>query len=177
MQQKGRNDLKLASLRRDREWVVKAREVAFEIVDRDPELAHHELLAEEVDLLLGEDGVDRSACERGGHSPRDQLAHEEPPCARLEPHGVARERLGVAPVGDELAVGELLDDFADVLGVGPRPAQELVAQLLDPVLAASQEPERPLPDLVQRLRVARHRLRGAGVGHAVIRQAAGPPAA
>jgi GNAT superfamily N-acetyltransferase len=31
--QKGRNDLKLASLRRDREWVAAAREVAFELVD------------------------------------------------------------------------------------------------------------------------------------------------
>jgi ATP-dependent DNA helicase RecG len=56
--QKGRNDLKLASLRRDREWVVKAREVAFEIVDADPDLAHHELLAEEVTLLLADDDAD-----------------------------------------------------------------------------------------------------------------------
>ena len=31
--QKGRNDLKLASLRRDRELVTLAREVAFELVD------------------------------------------------------------------------------------------------------------------------------------------------
>ena len=46
--QKGRNDLKLASLRRDREWVVQAREVAFELVDDDPTLAAHPLLAEEV---------------------------------------------------------------------------------------------------------------------------------
>ena len=37
--QKGRNDLKLASLRRDREWVARAREVAFELVDADPGLA------------------------------------------------------------------------------------------------------------------------------------------
>ena len=37
--QKGRNDLKLASLRRDREWVAKARDVAFELVDADPRLA------------------------------------------------------------------------------------------------------------------------------------------
>ena len=36
--QKGRNDLKLASLRRDREWVVKARDVAFELVGDDPHL-------------------------------------------------------------------------------------------------------------------------------------------
>lgn len=56
--QKGRNDLKLASLRRDREWVVIAREVAFEIVDRDPDLAEHRLLAEEVDIVLGDDDAD-----------------------------------------------------------------------------------------------------------------------
>src|SRR5262249_46164111 len=35
-QQKGRSDLKLASLRRDREWVSIAREVAVELVDADP---------------------------------------------------------------------------------------------------------------------------------------------
>ena len=34
--QKGRNDLKLASLRRDQDLVGQAREVAFEIVDADP---------------------------------------------------------------------------------------------------------------------------------------------
>ena len=34
--QKGRNDLKLASLRRDKEWVVTAREVASEIIATDP---------------------------------------------------------------------------------------------------------------------------------------------
>jgi ATP-dependent DNA helicase RecG len=56
--QKGRNDLKLASLRRDREWVITAREVAFEIVDADPDLEDHRLLAEEVDLVLGEDDAD-----------------------------------------------------------------------------------------------------------------------
>ena len=39
--QKGRNDLKLASLRRDREWVEQAREVAFDIVDADPGLEPH----------------------------------------------------------------------------------------------------------------------------------------
>jgi len=50
--QKGRNDLKLASLRRDREWVEKAREVAFALVDEDPGLAEHEVLREEVRLFL-----------------------------------------------------------------------------------------------------------------------------
>jgi ATP-dependent DNA helicase RecG len=56
--QKGQNDLKLASLRRDREWVVTAREIAIEILDADPELVNHELLAEEVDLFLKADDID-----------------------------------------------------------------------------------------------------------------------
>lgn len=56
--QKGRNDLKLASLRRDREWVVTAREVAIGILDADPGLVRHELLAEEVDLFLKADDVE-----------------------------------------------------------------------------------------------------------------------
>jgi ATP-dependent DNA helicase RecG len=53
--QKGRNDLKLASLRRDREWVARAREVAFELVGEDPALSDHPALAHETDVLLGED--------------------------------------------------------------------------------------------------------------------------
>ncbi|MBV8985976.1 MAG: ATP-dependent DNA helicase RecG [Acidimicrobiia bacterium] len=53
--QKGRSDLRLASLRRDREWVSKAREVAFDIVDQDPTLRSHDALAEEVKLLIDED--------------------------------------------------------------------------------------------------------------------------
>ncbi len=52
--QKGRSDLKLASLRRDRNLVELAREVAFEIVDADPELARHSGLADELDLLFSE---------------------------------------------------------------------------------------------------------------------------
>ena len=48
--QKGRSDLKLASLRRDRELVELAREVAFEIVDPDPLLAHNPLLLDELRL-------------------------------------------------------------------------------------------------------------------------------
>ncbi|HMQ27701.1 MAG TPA: DNA helicase RecG, partial [Acidimicrobiales bacterium] len=51
--QKGRNDLRLASLRRDREWVAKAREAAFALVDGDPDLAGHADLLDEVELLLG----------------------------------------------------------------------------------------------------------------------------
>jgi ATP-dependent DNA helicase RecG len=53
--QKGRNDLKLASLRRDREWVERARQVAVELLDADPDLAAHPLLAEEVDALVADD--------------------------------------------------------------------------------------------------------------------------
>ena len=56
--QKGRNDLKLASLRRDREWVTTAREVAIEIIDADEELDDHPGLADELDLLLGDDDAD-----------------------------------------------------------------------------------------------------------------------
>ena len=50
--QKGRNDLKLASLRRDRELVSLARDAAFEIVDDDPMLADHPVLLDELRLLF-----------------------------------------------------------------------------------------------------------------------------
>ena len=50
--QKGRNDLKLASLRRDRELVSLARDAAFEIVDADPLLEHHPVLLDELRLLF-----------------------------------------------------------------------------------------------------------------------------
>jgi ATP-dependent DNA helicase RecG len=53
--QKGRSDLKLASLRRDRALVELAREVAFELVDADPELGSHPGLLDELDLLLTDD--------------------------------------------------------------------------------------------------------------------------
>jgi ATP-dependent DNA helicase RecG len=56
--QTGRNDLKLASLRRDREWVERAREVAMAIVDGDGNgdgLAGHPELLDEVALFLDED--------------------------------------------------------------------------------------------------------------------------
>ncbi len=52
--QKGRSDLKLASLRRDRTLVELARAAAFEIVDGDPHLTAHPELADELDLLLSE---------------------------------------------------------------------------------------------------------------------------
>ena len=50
--QKGRSDLKLASLRRDRELVALARRAAFDIVDDDPTLVSNPLLLDEVRLLL-----------------------------------------------------------------------------------------------------------------------------
>jgi ATP-dependent DNA helicase RecG len=53
--QKGRSDLKLASLRRDRELVSRAREMAFDVVDADPTLSDHALLADEVRLMIDDD--------------------------------------------------------------------------------------------------------------------------
>lgn len=53
--QTGRSDLKLASLRRDRDWVPKARRAAVEIVDAgeiDP------VLADEIELLLSDADID-----------------------------------------------------------------------------------------------------------------------
>ncbi|MEO7372171.1 MAG: hypothetical protein ABIZ69_14970, partial [Ilumatobacteraceae bacterium] len=50
--QKGRNDLKLASLRRDRELVKLARDAAFEIVDADPMLDKNRVLLDELRLLF-----------------------------------------------------------------------------------------------------------------------------
>jgi ATP-dependent DNA helicase RecG len=52
--QKGRNDLRLASLRRDKEWVAVARDVAIEMLDDDPDLHSHPALADEIELLLGD---------------------------------------------------------------------------------------------------------------------------
>jgi ATP-dependent DNA helicase RecG len=53
--QKGRSDLKLASLRRDRELVELAREAAFEIIDGDPDLSANPVLADELALLFTEE--------------------------------------------------------------------------------------------------------------------------
>jgi len=50
--QKGRSDLKIASLRRDRDLIDIARESAFEIVDADPTLSGHVGLRDELELLL-----------------------------------------------------------------------------------------------------------------------------
>ena len=52
--QKGRSDLRLASLGRDRDLVEAARTAAFDIVGDDPELSVHPLLRDEVDLLVAE---------------------------------------------------------------------------------------------------------------------------
>ena len=52
--QKGRSDLRLASLRRDRELIEQAREVAFRIINDDPELAKSDVLRSEITLLLSE---------------------------------------------------------------------------------------------------------------------------
>jgi len=56
--QKGRSDLRLASLRRDRELVGLARDAAFEIVDADPVLAHHPGLLDELRLLLTDEDTE-----------------------------------------------------------------------------------------------------------------------
>jgi ATP-dependent DNA helicase RecG len=53
--QKGRSDLKLASLRRDKDLVVEARRVAFAIVDSDQTLDKHPDLADEVQLLIDDE--------------------------------------------------------------------------------------------------------------------------
>jgi ATP-dependent DNA helicase RecG len=52
--QKGRSDLKLASLRRDRPLVEIARQAAFEIVDSDPDLDRHPLIADELDMIFSD---------------------------------------------------------------------------------------------------------------------------
>jgi ATP-dependent DNA helicase RecG len=56
--QKGRNDLKLASLRRDRDWVERAREAAFELVGDGSGLDAHPELWAEIRYLLEEDDAE-----------------------------------------------------------------------------------------------------------------------
>jgi len=53
--QKGRSDLKLASLARDEEWVQRARDVAEALVGDDPELTSEPLWREELDVLLADE--------------------------------------------------------------------------------------------------------------------------
>lgn len=54
-QQKGASDLRLASLRRDRQAVESARAIAFELVDAPGGIDAYPLMVEEVELLLGPD--------------------------------------------------------------------------------------------------------------------------
>jgi ATP-dependent DNA helicase RecG len=56
--QKGRSDLNLASLRRDRDLIELARAAAFEIVDADPLLTSHTTLRDELELLLTEEEIE-----------------------------------------------------------------------------------------------------------------------
>jgi ATP-dependent DNA helicase RecG len=56
--QKGATDLKLASLRRDKDLVATAREVAFDLVDRHPGLRDLPELADETQLLIDEEDRD-----------------------------------------------------------------------------------------------------------------------
>jgi ATP-dependent DNA helicase RecG len=56
--QKGQNDLKLASLARDRRWVERAREAAVELVDGGDFAARHPLLAQEVELFLPDEDAE-----------------------------------------------------------------------------------------------------------------------
>jgi ATP-dependent DNA helicase RecG len=53
--QKGRTDLKLASLRRDKDLVAQAREVAFTVVDADPTLTANPDLAAEIRALVDDE--------------------------------------------------------------------------------------------------------------------------
>jgi ATP-dependent DNA helicase RecG len=53
--QKGRSDLKLASLLKDRDLVVGAREAAEQIVGDDPALAGHPLLVDELRIFVDDD--------------------------------------------------------------------------------------------------------------------------
>ncbi|MDA2969070.1 MAG: ATP-dependent DNA helicase RecG [Actinomycetota bacterium] len=53
--QKGRSDLKLASLRRDRDLIELARAAATEIIATDPTLKIHKEIRDEIDLLLTPD--------------------------------------------------------------------------------------------------------------------------
>lgn len=53
--QKGRSDLKLASLRHDRDLVDLARELAGQVVAADPTLAGNPLLADELRIFVGDD--------------------------------------------------------------------------------------------------------------------------
>jgi ATP-dependent DNA helicase RecG len=50
--QKGRSDLRIASLRDDADLIDMARDAAFGLVDDDPTLSKHEVLRDEINLIL-----------------------------------------------------------------------------------------------------------------------------
>ena len=56
--QKGRNDLKIASLRRDKEWVSHAREAALHLLNSPDGLDGASLLVQELDLFFGHEETD-----------------------------------------------------------------------------------------------------------------------
>ncbi|NBO55801.1 MAG: DNA helicase RecG, partial [Actinobacteria bacterium] len=56
--QKGENDLRLASLRTDRELIERARHIAQNLVDADPLLKQHSQLRDEINLLLSPDDLE-----------------------------------------------------------------------------------------------------------------------
>ena len=56
--QKGKNDLKIASLRRDKEWVQHARDAAFSLLTSKTNLPDISLLAEEVKLFFKDEEVE-----------------------------------------------------------------------------------------------------------------------
>ena len=53
----GRSDLRLASLRFDRDLIVAARRAAESIVDADPGLRENRVLADELELIIGEEAA------------------------------------------------------------------------------------------------------------------------
>jgi len=67
--QKGQNDLRLASLRRDREWVERAREVALELVAADPDLSNYPVLAAEVALYFTDEDAAEFLLKSGLRTP------------------------------------------------------------------------------------------------------------
>ena len=56
--QKGKNDLKIASLRRDKEWVQHARDAAFNLLTSEKNLPDISLLTEEIKLFFKDEEVE-----------------------------------------------------------------------------------------------------------------------
>ena len=56
--QKGKNDLRIASLRRDKEWVQHARDAAFSLLTSEKNLSDISLLAEEIKLFFKDEEVE-----------------------------------------------------------------------------------------------------------------------